>query len=238
MVTMNRSLWAAEVLYNNRGMDGRTEVREERDAILVGSKLRWVEGPVLHAPCFDLDFNVIAYPNGATTWVHFEGMDIDEEPGTPDFLDELKTLTPNRRPTIKRADLDSLQDLMSSCGLINLTPEIPRWFRFHKSMPMLEFSVPIRLIPSSNPNRFHLYIEAVVEWADMEAMIKLMDGSFLNPGYARNSLERKQTMLLLPGIWKRDLAAHQVVLEKDSAGNTVTKGEPEVSPSKPMKESF
>lgn len=234
MITMNRSLWAAEILYDKRGMDGRVEVKEEHDAILVSSRLvgqneakpghPGIEPKsIRHAPCFDLDFNVVAHPDGVTTWLEFEGMQLVEPPDTDGpfaGLEKIKAKTDKNMPEITKPAMEELREMMWAMGLVSMR-ERPDWLRFRGSTPILEFVVPIRLIPSSNPHRFHLYIEAVVEWSDMEDMLHAMNGSFLNEGYAQNSILRRMTMLLKPGLWKTDLTNMGVVIERDSAGNLV-----------------
>jgi hypothetical protein len=70
-------------------------------------------------------------------------------------------------------------------------------------MPALDFDIPARLIPSTTPGHFHLYIDKPMAWDDYEkVLIALRDAHVLEAGFVKNSIARKATFVRPPWIKK------------------------------------
>lgn len=70
-------------------------------------------------------------------------------------------------------------------------------------MPALDFDLPARLIPSTTEGHFHLYIDKPMAWDKYEALLVAMrDAGLLQPGFVKNSIERKATFVRPPWIKK------------------------------------
>lgn len=64
-----------------------------------------------------------------------------------------------------------------------------------KHMPVLDFDLPARLVPSSTEGHFHLYIDVPMEWEVYRKLIEAMrDAGLLQPGFANASIAREATM--------------------------------------------
>lgn len=74
--------------------------------------------------------------------------------------------------------------------------------------PALDIDVPVRLIPSSNPDHWHLYFPTVA--LDDVAYFKLLDAlaeaGILGAGFVRHSKRRGATWLRLPHVKKEGSA--------------------------------
>ncbi len=69
--------------------------------------------------------------------------------------------------------------------------------------PALDIDYPARLIPSSTPGHFHLYLDKAMPWDDYAKLLKVMgDVGLIEPGYARVALARGMTTLRRPGVMK------------------------------------
>lgn len=69
--------------------------------------------------------------------------------------------------------------------------------------PVLDIDFPAKLVPSSTPGRFHLYLDIDMPWADYEKLLKVMaEVGVLEPGYVAASIERKATFVRLPWVRK------------------------------------
>ncbi len=67
--------------------------------------------------------------------------------------------------------------------------------------PVLDIDFPAKLVPSSTPGRFHLYLDIDMPWADYEKLLKVMaEVGVLEPGYVAASVERKATFVRLPWV--------------------------------------
>jgi len=64
-----------------------------------------------------------------------------------------------------------------------------------KHMPVLDFDLPARYVPSSTPGHGHLYIDVPMTWEQHEAiLVALRDAGVIQPGFANASIARKATM--------------------------------------------
>lgn len=62
---------------------------------------------------------------------------------------------------------------------------------------------PARLVPSSTPNHHHLYLDTELPWNDYALLLKRFEeATIIQRGFYRASMERKQTMLRKPGVYK------------------------------------
>lgn len=74
---------------------------------------------------------------------------------------------------------------------------------FHR--PVLDIDFPAKLVPSSTPGRFHLYLDKPMSWAAYEKLLTaLADAGIVERGYVRASIERGATFVRLPWIKKGD----------------------------------
>ena len=70
--------------------------------------------------------------------------------------------------------------------------------------PVLDIDFPARLIPSSTPGHFHLYLDGVrvPHAAYMDLLAALTRAGIIGPGYADHSMERGFTCVRIPGDHK------------------------------------
>lgn len=71
-------------------------------------------------------------------------------------------------------------------------------------MPVLDIDrMNVRVVESSTPGNFHLYIDKPMSWHIYEGLLDaLADAGIIEPGYHRASVERKGTFVRKPGIKK------------------------------------
>lgn len=70
--------------------------------------------------------------------------------------------------------------------------------------PILDLDFEARLIPSSTPGHFHLYLDGLtMDWETYAALLVAMgDAGLLGPGYVQHSLDRQMTVLRREGTFK------------------------------------
>lgn len=69
----------------------------------------------------------------------------------------------------------------------------------------LDIDYPARLVPSSTPGHYHLYIDAPVAWDDYKIILDALgNAGVIEPGYANASIDRGATYLRLPWVSKDD----------------------------------
>jgi hypothetical protein len=69
--------------------------------------------------------------------------------------------------------------------------------------PVLDIDFPAKLIPSSTPGHFHLYLDRSMPWADYEKFLRVCgEVGILEPGYVSVSVERKHTAVRVPWLKK------------------------------------
>lgn len=68
----------------------------------------------------------------------------------------------------------------------------------------IDVDLPARLLPSSTPGHFHLYIdEPAMSWRQYKRVLKaLMRAGIIEKGYYKASVRRRATHLRLPGVAK------------------------------------
>lgn len=73
---------------------------------------------------------------------------------------------------------------------------------FH--MPVLDIDrIPVRLVPSSTPGNYHLYIDYPIRWEDYAELLDLLARiGILEPGYVNASKARQMTFVRKPGVAK------------------------------------
>lgn len=80
------------------------------------------------------------------------------------------------------------------------------WPEMHA--PTLDIDLPCRLVQSSTPGHFHLYIDKAMKWPDYERLLTVLaEVGIIEPGYADASIRRRQTFVRKPGIVKPKGAA-------------------------------
>lgn len=74
-------------------------------------------------------------------------------------------------------------------------------FRTHR--PVLDLDIEAKLVPSSTPGHFHLYLDKSMSWEDYcELLYVLAKVGIIEPGYASVSMARGYTAVRLPWIKK------------------------------------
>lgn len=69
--------------------------------------------------------------------------------------------------------------------------------------PCIDIDVPIRAIPSTTPDHWHLYIEKPMSWWRYRILLKaLVWAGVVEPGYYYVSVKRKGTHVRLPWVKK------------------------------------
>lgn len=100
--------------------------------------------------------------------------------------------------------------------------------------PVIDLDIPARLIPSSQPNHYHLYLDTPVTWGKFVTVLEAMaDAGIVEPGYVAASKERGHTCVRLPWIDKYAKAtpleeAHDALEEALTAAATTGGLTPEV----------
>lgn len=68
---------------------------------------------------------------------------------------------------------------------------------------MLDIDAPARLVPSTTPGHYHLYIDIAVTWESYEPLLDaLANAGVIQRGYADASIQRQGTCLRLPWVRK------------------------------------
>jgi len=73
--------------------------------------------------------------------------------------------------------------------------------------PVIDFDIPVRLVPSSTPGHSHLYIDTPTSGAAYFQLLRaLVDCGYVQPGYADASERRGHSDVRLPWIKKEEQA--------------------------------
>lgn len=71
--------------------------------------------------------------------------------------------------------------------------------------PVLDIDIPIKVVPSSTPGHFHLFIDHFMEWKDYEKLLwALAAAGIIEEGYVHASVRRGHTSVRLPHVRKPD----------------------------------
>lgn len=69
--------------------------------------------------------------------------------------------------------------------------------------PVIDLDFPCKLIPSSTPGHFHLYIEQEMSWRNYEQLLKaLYNAGIIERGFYNMAVARRMTMVRPPGVYK------------------------------------
>lgn len=72
-----------------------------------------------------------------------------------------------------------------------------------KHRPVLDIDFPVKVVPSSTPGHFHLYLDKEMSWEVYEELLKALGkAGILEEGYVRASIAREHTSVRLPWIKK------------------------------------
>ena len=70
-------------------------------------------------------------------------------------------------------------------------------------MPVIDIDVPCKLIESTTPGHFHLYIDRTVTWEQYCGLLRAMvDCGYVEEGYYQAALRRGATFVRKPGVLK------------------------------------
>lgn len=76
--------------------------------------------------------------------------------------------------------------------------------------PVIDFDFGLRLLPSSTPGHFHLYIDKGLSWEDYKKLLKvLVEVGLVQEGYLGASLQRGFTAVRLPSVTKPEAIFHR-----------------------------
>lgn len=72
-----------------------------------------------------------------------------------------------------------------------------------KHAPVLDIDLPARLVPSSSPEHYHLYIEQLLSWRKYKKLLKAMsDAGIVESAYVKESINRGATFVRTPNTKK------------------------------------
>lgn len=72
-----------------------------------------------------------------------------------------------------------------------------------KHRPVIDLDLPAKLIPSTTPGHFHLYIDKDMTWSEYDRLLSVMvEVGLVEPGYVEVSRERGYTGVRLPWVRK------------------------------------
>lgn len=70
--------------------------------------------------------------------------------------------------------------------------------------PVLDLDFPCRLVESTTPGHFHLYLDRPVPWTDYAGLLETLHAcGLIEPGFLKMSLERGATFVRKPGVTKQ-----------------------------------
>lgn len=88
--------------------------------------------------------------------------------------------------------------------------------------PVLDLDYHARLIPSSTPDHYHLYLDRPVDWGKFVVVLDAMaDAGLLEDGYVKASKERKYTCVRLPWVGKADVKGTSGLPEVDRLAEAI-----------------
>jgi hypothetical protein len=71
--------------------------------------------------------------------------------------------------------------------------------------PVLDIDFGARLLPSSTPGHFHLYLEKAMTWDNYCGLLKALGAvGILEEGYVKASLRRGYSSVRKPGVYKQE----------------------------------
>lgn len=71
--------------------------------------------------------------------------------------------------------------------------------------PVIDVDLPIRVIPSSTPGHYHLYIDKKMSWKAYRKLLKaLVEAGLVEENWYKMSLRRRMTMVRPPHLRKKD----------------------------------
>lgn len=69
--------------------------------------------------------------------------------------------------------------------------------------PVIDIDYPARLVPSSTPGHFHLYLDEAIPWSDYVRVLEVLaDVGLIERGYANASIRRGASFVRKPGVSK------------------------------------
>lgn len=99
------------------------------------------------------------------------------------------------RYEVAREDEANLIGSRLKKGLLGIGPDL--------HAPVLDIDLPCKLVESSTPGHFHLFIDKAITWEQYEAILRALGAAgIIEPGYESASIRRKQTFVRKPGVVK------------------------------------
>lgn len=70
-------------------------------------------------------------------------------------------------------------------------------------LPVIDIDLPCKLVESSTPGHFHLYIDKAISWDRYRSiLLALVDAGIVEKGYYKASIQHGQTFVRKPGLTK------------------------------------
>lgn len=74
--------------------------------------------------------------------------------------------------------------------------------------PVLDIDLPVKVLPSSTPGHFHLFIDKEMDWEKYAALLNaLVEAELVEPGYRDAAFRRGYTAVRVPWVLKPFAAA-------------------------------
>lgn len=121
-------------------------------------------------------------------------------------IDTPRVWCPNKDYTPGSDDLERVECSEPEANLIGSEVEHDVLMGRHTvHAPVLDIDFPARLVPSTTPGHFHLYLDIKMSWPTYRRLLEaLADAGVIEEGYAEASIERKNSFVRKPGIKKGD----------------------------------
>jgi hypothetical protein len=92
---------------------------------------------------------------------------------------------------------------LRNANVITSTVERSSW-EPPRHKPVLDIDLPVKVVPSSTPGNFHLYIDHAMPWEHYVKLLAVLgEIGILEPGYVSASVERGHTAVRLPWVRKQ-----------------------------------
>lgn len=113
----------------------------------------------------------------------------------------LKTIAPNAEHDETDNDYDGTHEAIENISDAHVITSADLLTGLHR--PVLDIDFPAKLIPSTTPGHFHLYLDKPMSWGQYSRFLTaLRHAGIIEPGYASASQEREYTSVRLPWIRK------------------------------------
>lgn len=100
-----------------------------------------------------------------------------------------------------RADVHYVNDIDEATVI---TSSVERSTDIHR--PVLDFDFPVKVVPSSAPGHFHVYLDHMMAWDKYKALLlALQSAGLLDKAYVDQCVDNRESCVRLPWITKESL---------------------------------